>query len=50
MSRFHLHYCNIVSYDLLFKDHFINVMQFPKLHHIVLNSGLGLKSLLPSGL
>ncbi len=25
-------------------------MQFPKLNHIVLNSGLGLKSLLPSGL
>jgi ribosomal protein L5 len=50
MLRFHLHYCNIVSYDFLFKDHFINVMQFPKLNHIVLNSGLGLQSLLPSGL
>lgn len=48
MSRFNLHYSHIVSYDLLFKDHFINVMQLPKLDHIVLNTGLGLKASIPS--
>ena len=46
MNRFEKHYENIVCYDLLFKDHFINVMQLPKLDHVTLNTGIGLKGIL----
>jgi hypothetical protein len=46
MNRFKKHHDNIVCYDLLFKDHFINVMQLPKIDHITLNTGIGLKAIL----
>ena len=46
MNRFRKHYDNIISYDLIYKDHYINVMQLPKLDNIVLNMGLGKKALL----
>lgn len=46
MNRFQKHYENIVCYDLLFKDHFINVMQLPKFDHLTLNTGFGLKGIL----
>lgn len=46
MNRFHSHFTDIVNHDILFKDHFLNVMQLPKLHHITLNIGLGKKAVL----
>lgn len=46
MNRFKKHYETVVTYDLLFKDHFINVMQLPKLDHITLNTGIGIKAIL----
>lgn len=46
MNRFQQHYENILCYDLIFKDHFINVMQLPKLEHITLNTGIGIKAVL----
>lgn len=44
MTRFNIHNSHIVSYDLLFKDNFINVMQLPKLDNIVVNTGLGTRA------
>lgn len=46
MNRFKTHYDSIVCYDILFKDHFFNVMQLPKIHRIILNTGLGQKAIL----
>ena len=44
--RLKTHFQEIACYDTLFKDHFINVMQTPKLEKIVLNMGLGKKIVL----
>jgi ribosomal protein L5 len=46
MNRFKTHYDYIVCYDILFKDHFFNVMQLPKVQRIILNTGLGQKAIL----
>lgn len=46
MNRYKKHYNNIVCYDLLFKDHFINIMQLPKIDNIILNIGLGKNAIL----
>lgn len=46
MNRYRTHYDNIISFDLIYKDHYINVMQLPKLDNIVLNMGLGKKAIL----
>lgn len=46
MNRFQKHYENIVCYDLLFKDYFINVMQLPKVDQITINTGIGLGAVL----
>ena len=46
MNRFQKHYENIVCYDLLFKDYFINVMQLPKVYQITINTGIGLGAVL----
>lgn len=41
MDRLNKHFDSIVCYDNLFKDHFINIMQIPKLEKLVLNTGIG---------
>jgi ribosomal protein L5 len=46
MNRYKKHYNNIVCYDLIFKDHFINIMQLPKIDNIILNIGLGKNAIL----
>lgn len=46
MNRYKKHYNNIVCYDLIFKDHFINIMQLPKIDNVVLNIGLGQNAIL----
>ncbi len=46
MNRLQKYYINIIYYDLLFKDHYINIMQLPQINKITLNIGLGLKAIL----
>ena len=46
MNRLQKYYENIVRFDLLFKDHYINVMELPQMSHITLNTGIGLKAIL----
>ena len=41
MYRFKKHCDQVASYDILYKDLFINVMQLPKLQQIILNTGVG---------
>lgn len=43
MNRLKKHFDHITRYDLLMKDHFVNVMETPYLNKIVLNIGLGQK-------
>jgi len=43
MNRLKKHFDHITRYDLLIKDHFVNVMESPYLNKIVLNIGLGQK-------
>jgi len=43
MNRLKKHFDHITRYDLLIKDHFVNVMETPYLNKIVLNIGLGQK-------
>lgn len=40
MDRLNKHFDSLVCYDNLFKDHFINIMQIPKLEKLVLNTGI----------
>jgi hypothetical protein len=46
MNRLEKYYENVIRFDLLFKDHYINIMQIPQLSHITLNTGIGLKAIL----
>jgi len=43
MNRLKKHFDHVTRYDLLMKDHFVNVMETPYLNKIVLNIGLGQK-------
>lgn len=45
MNRLQNHFNFVVSYDIIFKDNFINVMQTPRINKIVLNSGVGQKAI-----
>lgn len=45
MNRLQNHFNFVVSYDIIFKDNFINVMQTPRIDKIVLNSGVGQKAI-----
>lgn len=46
MNRLQKYYENIVTSDLLLKDHYVDVMQLPQLTKITLNTGIGLKAIL----
>jgi ribosomal protein L5 len=46
MNRLQKFYDNIICFDLLFKDHYFNIMELPQLNQITFNTGLGLKAIL----
>ena len=46
MNRLQKYYHNIIRYDLLFKDHYLNVMELPQINQITFNTGIGLKAIL----
>ena len=46
MNRLKNHFYYTVQNDLLFKDHFVNIMQVPKLTKVILNSGIGHKAVI----
>ncbi len=46
MNRLQKFYDNIICFDLVFKDHYINIMELPQLNQITFNTGLGLKAIL----
>lgn len=46
MNRLHKYFRDVVGFDLLFKDHYLNVMELPQLNKITFNTGIGLKAIL----
>ena len=46
MDRFNKYFKEVVCYDILYKDHYTNIMQIPKINSIIINTGIGKKAVI----